>query len=69
MKKYQSEFFKWQEEYGELKFKEGMKKGREKGREEIIKEFLKSMTPTEIAEKSNIPLSKIQKIAEQKTNQ
>ena len=32
---------------------------------EIIKELLKSMTPKEIAEKTNISLTEIQKIAEQ----
>ena len=64
-----SEFFKWQEEFGTYKenigIEKGIEKGREEGREEIIKEFLKSMTPTEIAEKTNITLSEIKKIAQQ----
>ncbi len=62
MKKYQkSEFLKWQEEYGKYREKEGKKEGKI----EIIKELLKSMTPKEIAEKTNIPITEIQKIAEQ----
>ena len=86
MKKYQkSEFFKWQEEYGKYREKEGKiegkiegkkegriegKKegkieGKKEGKIEIIKELLKSMTPKEIAEKTNIPITEIQKIAEQ----
>ena len=78
MKKYQkSEFFKWQEEYGKYREKEGRiegkiegKKegrieGKKEGKIEIIKELLKSMTPKEIAEKTNISLTEIQKIAEQ----
>ena len=66
MKKYQkSEFFKWQEEYGKYREKEGKIEGRIEGKIEIIKELLKSMTPKEIAEKTNISLTEIQKIAEQ----
>ena len=74
MKKYQkSEFFKWQEEYGKYREKEGRIKGKKEGKKEgriegkieIIKELLKSMTPKEIAEKTNIPITEIQKIAEQ----
>ena len=38
-KSQESEFFKWQEEFGTYKKEEG----REEGREEIIKEFLKSL--------------------------
>ncbi len=78
MKKYQkSEFFKWQEEYGKYREKEGKKEGKIEGKKEgkiegkkegkieIIKELLKSMTSKEIAEKTNIPITEIQKIAEQ----
>ena len=66
MKKYQkSEFFKWQEEYGKYREKEGRIEGKKEGKIEIIKELLKSMTPKEIAEKTNIPITEIQKIAEQ----
>ena len=70
MKKYQkSEFFKWQEEYGKYREKEGRIEGKIEGKKEgkieIIKELLKSMTPKEIAEKTNISLTEIQKIAEQ----
>ena len=66
MKKYQkSEFFKWQEEYGKYREKEGRIEGKIEGKIEIIKELLKSMTPKEIAEKTNIPITEIQKIAEQ----
>ncbi len=74
MKKYQkSEFLKWQEEYGKYREKEGRIEGKKEGRIEgkkegkieIIKELLKSMTSKEIAEKTNIPITEIQKIAEQ----
>ena len=76
-----SEFLKWQEEYGKYREKEGRIEGKKEGRIEgkkegriegkkegkieIIKELLKSMTPKEIAEKTNIPITEIQKIAEQ----
>ena len=88
-KSQKSEFFKWQEEYGKYREKEGKKEGKIEGKKEgriegkiegkkegriegkiegkieIIKELLKSMTPKEIAEKTNISLTEIQKIAEQ----
>ena len=76
-----SEFLKWQEEYGKYREKEGRIEGKKEGRIEgkkegriegkkegkieIIKELLKSMTSKEIAEKTNIPITEIQKIAEQ----
>ena len=52
-----SEFFKWQEEYGKFKEKQGEKK--------IIKNLLKTMKPNEIAVKTGISLSEINKIAKQ----
>ena len=64
-KSQESEFFKWQEEYGKLKENEGIEEGIEKGKREIIKEFLKFMDPKEIAEKTNISLSEIKEITEQ----
>ncbi|WP_407416223.1 hypothetical protein [Methanobrevibacter sp.] len=57
----ESEFFKWRE----ANINEGRIQGRIEGKIEIIKELLKSMTPKEIAEKTNISLTEIQKIAEQ----
>ncbi|WP_296861035.1 hypothetical protein [uncultured Methanobrevibacter sp.] len=45
--------------------KEGRIEGKKEGKIEIIKELLKSMTSKEIAEKTNIPITEIQKIAEQ----
>lgn len=76
-KSQESEFFKWQEaniNEGRIKGKkegkiEGKKEGRIEGkieeRIEIIRQLLKSMTPKEISEKTNISLTEIQKIAEQ----
>ena len=65
MKYNNSEFFKWQEEYGKLKENEGIEEGIKEGKREIIKEFLKFMDPQEIAEKTNISLSEIKEITEQ----
>ena len=61
-----SEFMRWQNEFGKLKKEEGRKEGKEEGRkegrEEIISKLLNFMNPKEISEKTNIPLSKINKI-------
>ena len=60
-KSQESEFFKWQN----ANIEKGKIEGKIEGKMEIIKELLKSMTPKEIAEKTNISLTEIQKIAEQ----
>ena len=69
MKTHESEFFKWQEaniNEGRIKGKkEGKIEGKIEERIEIIRQLLKSMTPKEISEKTNISLTEIQKIAEQ----
>ena len=55
------EFYKWQETYGKIKEEQGIRKGKK----EIIKELLKTMPSEEIAEKTNIELRKINKIAKE----
>ena len=60
MKNQDSEYFKWQEEYGNHMQKIGEKIGEK----EIITKLLRTMSPEEIAEKTDIPLSEIKKIAE-----
>lgn len=57
----ESEFIKWQEEYGKIKEKNGIKIGEKN----IIKNLLKSMKPHEIATKTGIPITEINKIAKQ----
>ena len=57
----ESEFTKWQEEYGKIKEKNGIKIGEKN----IIKNLLKSMKPHEIATKTGIPITEINKIAKQ----
>ena len=64
MKKQESEYFKWQEEYGKYREKKGIEKGIKKGEKRIIKKFLKTMSPEEIAEKTDMPISEIRNIAE-----
>ena len=72
-KYYESEFDRWQEEFGKYKEKQGEKKGikiGEKkgikiGEKRIIKTLLKSMNSKEISEKTGFSLSEINKIAEQ----
>lgn len=55
VKSQESEFFKWQEEFG--KFKE------EQGKKEIISKLLNYMDPKEISDKTGISLDMINEIA------
>ena len=72
-KSYESEFDRWQEEFGKYKEKQGEKNGikiGEKngikiGEKRIIKTLLKSMNPKEISEKTGFSVSEINKIAKQ----
>ncbi|WP_407416222.1 hypothetical protein [Methanobrevibacter sp.] len=61
----ESEFFKWREANINEGRIQGRIEGKIEGKIEIIKELLKSMTPKEIAEKTNTPLTEINKIAKQ----